>query len=101
MVIFPNNTELYDTLRNLDDIKGTLVIWVGLEERLERDRKLGQRLMGLSGTSALAHAMMKTSINLPHLLELGLGGKNHSDVVGFSCGSRVRLGEREQMSKMR
>lgn len=62
-----------------------MVIWVGLEERLERNRKLGQSLMGLSGTSALAHAIMKTSINLPHLLELGLGGKNHRDVVGFSC----------------
>lgn len=54
LVIFPDNTELYDALRNLDDIKGTLVIGVGLEERLERDRKLGQSLMELSGTLALA-----------------------------------------------
>lgn len=50
LVIFPNNTELNDALWNLDDIKSTLVIGVGLEERLERDRKLGQSLMELSGT---------------------------------------------------
>lgn len=62
-----------------------MVIGVGLEERLERDRKLGQSLMESSGTLALARAIMKTSINLPHLLELGLGGKNHSDVMFFSC----------------
>ena len=53
-VILPNNTELDNTLGNLDDLESFLVFGVGLQENLKTLGKLSERL-----------------------LKLGLGGKDH------------------------
>ena len=44
MVVLPDDTELQDTLRNLDDIEGLLVFGVGLQEWLQAGGQLVQSL---------------------------------------------------------
>lgn len=46
-VVLPDDTELDDALRNLDDIKSFLVVRVGSQERLQALGKLVQCLQTL------------------------------------------------------
>jgi hypothetical protein len=43
-VVLPDNTELYDTLWNLNDVESFLILWVGFDERLKTP---GQLIEGL------------------------------------------------------
>lgn len=51
LVVFPDDTELNDTLGDLDDVEGLLVLGVGGQEGLEGGGELVERLLelGLDG----------------------------------------------------
>jgi hypothetical protein len=55
LVIFPDNTELDDTLGNLDNLEGLLVFGVGSQERLQAHGELVQGLLELGFAGKVGH----------------------------------------------
>lgn len=55
LVVLPNDTELDDTLRDLNDIQSLLVFGVGSQERLQRESELVQSLLEFGLARKVGH----------------------------------------------
>lgn len=73
LVIFPDDAELDDALRNLNDVEGTLVLRIRLQEGLERRGELVQGLL----TSPVSSPIWSDCTSEADLFEFGFGGVDH------------------------
>jgi hypothetical protein len=90
-VIFPDDTELQNAFRNLNDVEGLLVFRVGLEERSQTRGEFIQSLLKHSLVSPPLLRVIKCR-NTTHLLEFRFRRVHHDGKLGNEAQTRELMG---------